>query len=112
MSTHVTELSEDRRTLQIRYSNGRVVTLRSERPDGFTNDQALRAAGEFLNPASTLTAGQVDRTRLIRIRSYTVLVKVNTGPPTWWLPRVDIGRKSAMAGWLRLLIAASWKRDS
>jgi hypothetical protein len=100
----------DRRILQIRYGDGRTVTLHSERPEGFTASEALRAGDEFQR-ANRLVAGQVNRSRLVRIGGHSVLIKVNTGPPTWWLPRADIGRNSAMFGWFRLLVAASWKRD-
>jgi hypothetical protein len=111
MTNYATELSNDRKTLRIRYTDGRTVTLQSERPEGFTNAQALRA-GEGFEAANTLTVGQVNRTRLVHIRGYSVLLKVNTGPPTWWIPRIELRKDKAMVGWFRALIAASWKRES
>lgn len=54
------------------------------------------------------------------IRTATVLVRVNTGPPTWWRPNFS-GTKSSRdepvilrAGWLRLAIevAIGTKRHS
>lgn len=35
-------------------------------------------------------------------------VHVNSGPPTWWLPRVDVRRGTVMVGWLRGLLGISW----
>lgn len=108
--SYASELSDDRRKLRIRYHDGRTVTLHSERPEGFTDSQALRAGNEFQR-ADRLVAGQVNRTRRVRIGRHAVLVKLNTGPPTWWLPRVEIGPNKAMLGWLQVLIAASWRRE-
>lgn len=31
-------------------------------------------------------------------------VTVSTGPPTWWLPRLRIKRRSVTVGWLRLMV--------
>lgn len=111
MTAYATELSDDRKTLRIRYQDGRTVTLQSERPNGFTTSEALRAGDGFAT-ANKLKAGQVNRARLVRVRGYVVLLKVNTGPPTWWMPRIELRRDQAMVGWFRGLLAASWKRDS
>lgn len=109
MSDYATQLSDDRRTLRITYRDGRRVTLQSERPDGFTNAEALRAGEEF-QAAHILTAGQVNRTRLVRVCGWSVLLKLNTGPPTWWWPRIELRRDRVMVGWFQALIAASWRR--
>lgn len=44
---------------------------------------------------------------MTRIYSFTTLLRVNTGPPTWWKPTlgVDFGRIVIVrAGWLRACI--------
>lgn len=41
----------------------------------------------------------------------SVIVAVNTGPPTWWLPRIKMSRNEAMVGWIRGLVAVSVKRE-
>lgn len=42
------------------------------------------------------------------IRTWTVLVRVNTGAPTWWRPDLGIKREGRLlivrAGWLRACI--------
>lgn len=37
---------------------------------------------------------------------------VNTGPPTWWLPRVRFERYGVMVGWLRGLVAVVVRRET
>lgn len=39
-------------------------------------------------------------------------VRIDTGPPTWWLPRVRIGWTVLAAGWMRLGITVRWGRPS
>lgn len=41
-----------------------------------------------------------------KVRLMTVVVRTNTGPPTWWLPRFDVERMTrggvhVRAGWVR-----------
>lgn len=43
-------------------------------------------------------------------RGWQVWVHVNTGPPTWWFPRVSL-RKGIMVGWLRGLVAVHIDRQ-
>jgi hypothetical protein len=99
-------LSADRMELTISQPDGHVATLRSARRHGFTDDDLDKARHYLLNPH--LMAGQVDRARRFQICGRTVYVHVNTGPPTWWLPRVRVRRREVMLGWFRALIALSW----
>lgn len=77
-------------------------TLRSQRPDGFTDNELLNARTIGLNAG--MVAGQVNRAW----RRGPLMVHVNTGPPAWWYPRIRIGRSKVMVGWLRALVAVSW----
>lgn len=99
-------LSTDRKELTIT-RDGHTATLRSARPDGFTRDDLLAARTVALN--SGMVSGQVNRTRSFKVGQLTVFVSVNTGPPTWWYPRIQIGRTRIMAGWLRALVAVAVK---
>lgn len=75
---------------------------------------AIRTACEA-TAAVIRESGDVRRARAFRTRFGTLFVHVNTGPPTWWLPKVKAGRRTdgtleVMAGWLRALVAVSWNR--
>lgn len=42
------------------------------------------------------------------VRTWTALVRINTGPPTWWKPDLGFSRTKTVthvrAGWLRFCI--------
>jgi hypothetical protein len=73
----------------------------------FTDDDVARA---LTMPLPVLAPGQVNRARRFRLGGWAVYVKVNTGPPTWWLPRVHAGDGAVMLGWLRGLVAVAVRR--
>jgi hypothetical protein len=106
----VVTTSADRREMTIATSDGRRVHLRSARPQGFTDEDLEAARDVSLN--TSLIPGQVNRARQFRIAGRKVLLHANTGPPTWWWPRVETGSNWAMVGWLRGLIAVSWHTNS
>lgn len=103
-------LSPDRTILTIEYCDGYQATFETDKPEGFTDTQVDVA--RRLDRTVTLP-GQHDRARRITVRGHAIYLHINTGPPTWWVPRIEVTRKSTrprslMAGWLRGLIAASW----
>ena len=102
-------VSYDRRHMEIRGPKGQLATLRSGRPSGFTDADVERAESVF-RFSETLTKEQVNRTHRIPLGNRAVYIHVNTGPPTWWLPRMDWRDGSLMVGWLRGLVALSVKR--
>lgn len=53
---------------------------------------------------SGFTTGRKSVNRVRLPGGWQVWVHVNTGPPTWWLPRVSL-RRRFMVGWLRGLVA-------
>jgi hypothetical protein len=99
-------VSADRMEMTIRTPDGRLATLRSARPHGFTDEDVERAQTVDLNTGMVL--GQVNRARRVQIRGRAFLLHVNTGPPTWWWPRIEIRRDHVMIGWYRALAALSW----
>jgi hypothetical protein len=104
--TNQLTLSDDRKVLTI--TDGRTTaTLHSARPEGFIADDLLRAETMPLN--TSMVEGQVNTARRIKAFGRTWYVAVNTGPPTWWLPKVRITHREVMVGWLRGLVALSWR---
>lgn len=65
--------------------------------------------------------GDKRRIKVFRTRVGTFFVHVNTGPPTWWLPRLGASRGPreerpqevlhVRAGWLRGCVIVSWHRS-
>lgn len=101
-STPEVWLSHDRHTMKLRWPNGQTGTFESAREDGFTQAEIVRA-GTVTQP-STRIPGQKDRARVLRVGNWNVYVHVNTGPPTWWFPRVSL-RGGLMIGWYQALVA-------
>jgi hypothetical protein len=69
-------------------------------------EQAIRKAIE--KGRGTLSPGQHKALR--RIGSWSVAVQ--TGPPTWWRPRVQIDRRHVRIGWLRLAVGIWWTKPA
>lgn len=105
-TTNTIRISHDRKHMTIKAPNGHTATLRSGRNHGFTDADLEAARTVVLN--STMVPQQVNRARLFHVGNRDVLLHINTGPPTWWYPRMQITRSSLMGGWLRALIALSW----
>jgi hypothetical protein len=106
------ELSADRRTMTV-HGTGRKMVLQSAKPDGFTDDEIKAAtAQEFASP---LSPGQTNRARRFQAVGWDVFVHANTGPPTWWWPRLEVerhdGEIQVMVGWIRGLLAVHATRD-
>jgi hypothetical protein len=100
-------LSADRRTMQLHGGDGQVVVMHSQRPGGFTDadvDAALRARRNTV-------AGQTNRTLRATVACRDIWLHVNTGPPTWWRPRIIIGwtdwKRELGLGWLRGLVVVA-----
>ena len=100
-------LSADRRSMRLHGGDGQVVVLHSQRPGGFTDaevDAALRARRNAV-------AGQTNRTLRATVAGRDVWLHINTGPPTWWRPRLIIGwtdwKRELGLGWLRGLVVVA-----
>jgi hypothetical protein len=94
------EVSDDRMTMVIRGARGERAELHSALPTGFTDDH-LWAAQDYTFVAKP---GSKHWGWLKQIGGCELYLHAETGPPTWWLPRVDV-RRRFMVGWLRLMIA-------
>jgi hypothetical protein len=107
-------LSADGMTLVIkRRAPGGILTTtyhRDSHAGPFTDadvDQALRYSVE----RHQMQTGQRNRARRTTTRFGTLWTHVNTGPPTWWLPRAKREKDgTVMAGWFRLAVAARFDR--
>ena len=98
---NVVTVSADRKTMLI--TDGlATATLRSAQAEGFTAEQEANAQDW---PLHVDTPGQVNRAW----RKFGVLFVVNTGPPRWWWPRVQVNSKEVMVGWLDGLVAVRWR---
>lgn len=100
-------LSQDRRTATLTYPTGQTVTYTSDHDGGFTDAEVDRMARAT---PSRMTPGQRSRALRATITGREVFVHVNTGPPTWWTPRVEHthtpqGGHRVMAGWFRAMVA-------
>lgn len=106
----VVALSSDRHVITCTYPDGQKATFRSPQGVSFTDEQVARVAQYA---PSTRLPGQVDRARRHLVLGHEVFVQVNTGPPTWWVPRAAVKRGdngggiSLMIGWYRALIAVT-----
>ena len=72
-------------------------------------DQLLASLGEKPH----LEPGERRRTRRKHLTgTWWLYTHVNTGPPTWWLPRVKFERYGVMVGWFRGLVAVAVRRET
>ena len=98
-------LSGDRRHMTVVSPDGRrTAELRSELADGFTDEHVEYAKTSF----TWITDPGVHTTRRKLIFGHPVYLHINTGPPTWWWPRVMMGKGHVGAGWLRACVAVGW----
>jgi hypothetical protein len=93
--------------MRLHGGDGQVVVMHSQRPGGFTDadvDAALRARRNTV-------AGQVNRTLRATFAGRDVWLHINTGPPTWWRPRIITGwtdwKRELGLGWLRGLVVVA-----
>lgn len=100
-------VSDDGMELVIRDDQGRQATLRSSRPEGFTEEDIDNAYSA--NLSTNITVGELRRCRRVSILGRVFYLHLNTGPPTWWWPRMQVKRGSVMVGWFRALVAVSWR---
>lgn len=109
MSENLTTLSDDRKQLIILFPNGMKSTMRSERPEGFTEADVERARTWRLK--SKMLPGQRNRARRFTIAGQRIYTHIGTGPPTWWLPKMEISKTRLMLGWLRVMVAVARDRN-
>lgn len=103
-------MSEDRREMTV-VNGGYKATLRSMSPDGFTDENVETARHYDMKPGR-IVDGEVRRVWLRHPFGRPATFSVNTGPPTWWLPKVEITGGHVMVGWLRGLVAIKWGDSS
>lgn len=106
MSTNNVIVSGDGREMRVTTPHGSSVMLHSARESGFT-DEEIERASEYKFPK--LISGENRRSWKFRVAGKSIIAAVNTGPPTWWLPRIKVSRNEAMVGWIRGLVAVSVK---
>lgn len=99
-------LSPDRRDMVVRAPSGHRASIRSKRDGGFT-DVEVEAARHLM--PRVMQPGQVDRMFRRHLWGRTWYLSVNTGPPTWWLPQMMLRPRNLMVGWLRGMVALSWR---
>lgn len=105
-------LSSDRRIAAVYSPDGRKATFESSSDTGFTDEQLTTMLADVARP-NGMVPGQRNRVRRYRFGPVQVFLHVNTGPPTWWLPRVQVSRTkdspgvTVMTGWLHCLVAAT-----
>jgi hypothetical protein len=110
VSARIVMLSGDRKEIIIKEGE-RQMTLRSRRPDGFTDEQVTQASG--LDFSRTGEEGQTSTAWLKQWRGWEFYLWKGTGPPTWWWPRVNFGPvkgPSIGIGWLRLALTVAVRR--
>lgn len=90
-------LSSDRRIASIYSPDGRKATFESANVTGFTDEQLAIMLADVAKPV-VLIAGQRNRVRRYRIGRVQAFLHVNTGSPTWWLPRIEISRTKDYPG--------------
>lgn len=84
----------------------RTVTLTREPAAGPFTDEGLDRLVEISSRLPSLADGERRRVhRTPPIAGHRLYVHINTGPPTWWVPRVQVKERSVMVGWLRGLVA-------
>lgn len=94
-----------------------VLTCTTYRNEPWTAADAVRSYDFALHRARKMVVGERTSTRRIALpRGWRIFVHVNTGPPTWWRPRLEFHRevwtRTVMVGWLRGLIAIGVGRES
>ncbi len=106
-------LSADRRELTILTQTpagvSRAVFGRADGDEPFTEADVQRALAEAPT-GRTMIPGQRNTTRRWVTPLGSIYGHLMTGPPTWWLPKVEIRRGGLMVGWLRAAVAVGVKR--
>lgn len=105
-----TKLTEGAMTLTVTHQlpDGHVAvcTLNRKAPTApFSPEDVERAVHDFAAALAEcdVAPGSTDSLRRLPLRGWNL--RVQTGPPTWWWPRVSVGRNHVMVGWLRGLVA-------
>lgn len=77
-------------------------------------DVARQRFAEDIASKLHLQPGERRWSRAFRRGRYTLYLQVNTGPPTWWLPRfgIKLTERCIRGGWLKAAIIASLRRSS
>lgn len=108
-------VSPDRTQVTIYLPDGRRVSYEAL-PDRRFDDTTLELAFRNAVQASLSLQGQRNIARRFRVRQFELFTHVNTGPPTWWLPKLEITRTldqpgvTLLTGWLRAAVAVTIQR--
>ena len=108
-------VSPDRTQVAIYLPDGRKVSYEAM-PGQHFDDTTLELAFRNAVRASLRLQGQRNIARRIRFHQFEVFTHVNTGPPTWWLPKLQLARTldepgvTLLTGWLRAAVAVTIQR--
>lgn len=103
------QLSEDRTVLKIVQDLPKGILeseFTSESPDGFTDEQVDYAIKNVSNIAQTMVVGETKKAKIIG----PFFLYKDTGPPTWWFPRIGYKTRAFRFGWLRWAFAIGLRK--
>ena len=105
-------MSKDGRTLEVKRPRKNGVLATSIRWAFIPTPELIYKAIHGITRLGELEPGQKTRAR----RFGRIIVIVNTGPPTWWWPRLQIGlghdRRSIRGGWFNIAVSVSGSKRS
>ena len=107
-------VSDDRLsiTIGVPQPGGMQLVTEFTRPAGepWTEKDIHDALAQVEQQVPRIAAGEKRWTRAFRWRGWIAFVHLNTGPPTWWLPKIG-ARDGLMIGWLRVMVAVHIRRQ-
>ena len=74
------------------------------------NAEDVRLAMEMAVPTLT-ESGQRNTARRWVTPLGDIYGHLMLGPPTWWLPKIELRRDGVMVGWLRVAAAVGFRRE-
>jgi hypothetical protein len=105
-------VADDRRSVVVRRETDQgIITTRYGWAAPITDEQLALATTDATDD-DHMVVGQHSYHRAFRSRFGTLIVGTESGPPTWWLPRVHVRRWAVQIGWLRFAVDAAWSRGS
>lgn len=101
---HLTDNGDLVFTVQL--PGGVLTTTLSDFQDGPPDEATIQSVGASIarQAAARATTSTTVRRKTLP-GGWDLWVHVNTGPPTWWLPRIKPEKYGLMVGWLRGLVA-------
>ncbi len=105
------EMSEDGRTLEVKRKMKNGVLATTTHWDFVPTPELIYKAIHGTTKLRDMEPGEKTRARKLG----HLIVTINTGPPTWWLPRLQIGFGSdrfIRGGWFNVAVSVSGSRHS